>query len=77
MSAFAGLGLGFLALMFLPVLIALFRGRLLVAFVVLIFVIVAIPALFFPIVGIAIWLVALCISAFAGSRKVIVIERSR
>lgn len=77
MSTFAGLGLGVLAFMFLPVLIALLRGRILVAFVVFIFVIASIPALVFPFVGIAIWLVALCISAFAGSRKVIVVERRR
>ncbi len=45
MSTFAGLGLGVLAFMFLPVLIALLRGRILVAFVVFIFVIASIPAL--------------------------------
>jgi hypothetical protein len=65
-STFAGFGLGLLALMFLPVLIALLRGRLLVAFVVFIFVVVSIPTLMFPVAAIAIWLVALCISAFGG-----------
>ncbi len=77
MSTFAGLGLGLLALMFLPVLVALLRRRIIVAFVVFIFVIVSIPTLIHPFIGIAIWLVALCISAFAGSRKVIIVERPR
>jgi hypothetical protein len=77
MSMIAGAGLGLLAFMFLPVLIALLRRRLLVAFVVFIIVIVSIPALIHPIVGMAIWLIALCISAFAGSRRVIIVERAR
>jgi hypothetical protein len=77
MSIFAGIGVGLLAFMFLPVVIALLRGRFLVAFVVLFFVMVSVPALIHPFIGIAIWLVALCISAFAGSRKVIIAERPR
>jgi hypothetical protein len=77
MSIFAGAGVGLLAFMFLPVLIALLRGRLVAAFVAFIMVIVSIPALIHPIVGIAIWLIALCIGAFAGSRRVIIVERTR
>jgi hypothetical protein len=76
MSIFAGAGVGLLALMFLPVLVALLRRRFLVAFVVLVMVIASIPALIHPIVGMAIWLVALCIGAFAGSPKTIIVERS-
>jgi hypothetical protein len=77
MSIFAGAGLGLLALIFLPVLVALLRRRFLVAFVVLIMVIASIPALIRPAVGMAIWLIGLCVSAFAGSRKIIVVERPR
>lgn len=76
MSIFAGAGLGLLALMFLPVLIALLRRRLLVAFVAFIMVLVSIPALVHPLAGIAIWLAALCVGAFAGPRKVIVVQRT-
>ncbi len=77
MSMIAGAGLGLLAFMFLPVIVALLRRRVLVAFVVFVRVIVSIPALFHPIVGMAIWLVALCIGAFAGTRTVIIVERVR
>ena len=74
---FAGFGLGLLALMFLPVLIAVLRGRLLVAVVAFLIVLVSIVALIHPLVGMALWLVALCVGSFAGSPKVIVIERQR
>ncbi len=77
MPMIAGAGLGLLAFVFLPVVVALLRRRVLVAFVVFIMVIVSIPALIHPIVGMAIWLVALCIGAFAGSRMVIIVERAR
>jgi hypothetical protein len=77
MSMVAGAGLGLLAFMFLPVLIALLRRRILLAFVVFIMVIVSIPALIHPIVGMAVWLAALCVSGFAGARKVIIVERTR
>jgi hypothetical protein len=77
MGILAGSGLALLALMFLPVLIALLRGRLLVAFVVFVMVLVSIVAIAFPVLAIVIWLAALCIGAFAGQKKVIVIERPR
>lgn len=74
-SLFAGAGIALLVLMFLPVLIAILRGRLLVAFVAFIIVVVSIFALIHPFVGIVIWIVALCVGAFAGGRKVVVVER--
>jgi hypothetical protein len=72
-----GFGLTVLAVMFLPVLIALIRRRFLVALVVFVMVIVSMPFLMFPVAAVGIWLAALCVSAFAGSQKVIVIERTR
>jgi hypothetical protein len=72
-----GFGLTVLAVMFLPVLIALIRHRFLVALVVFVMVIVSMPFLTFPVAAVVIWLAALCIGAFAGSQKVIVIERTR
>ena len=72
-----GSGLALLAVMFLPVLIALIRRKFLVALVVFVMVVVSIPALLFPIVAVLIWLAALCLSAFAGSPKIIVMDRSR
>jgi hypothetical protein len=77
MGIFAGSGLALLALMFLPVLIALLRGRLLVSFVAFVMVLVSIVTLFFPVLAVVIWLAVLCIGAFAGQKKVIVIERAR
>jgi hypothetical protein len=77
MSMVAGAGLGLLAFMFLPVLIALLRRRILLAFIVFIMVIVSIPARIHPIVGMAVWLTALCVGAFAGARRVIIVERTR
>ena len=74
-SLFAGAGILLLVLMFLPVVIAILRGRMLVAFVALIMVVLSIFALIHPLVGVAIWLVALCVGAFAGGRKVVVVER--
>jgi hypothetical protein len=72
-----GFGLAVLAVMFLPVLIALIRRRFLVALVVFVMVIVSMPFLTFPIATVGIWLAALCVGAFAGSQKVIVIGRTR
>ena len=74
-SLFAGAGIALLVLMFLPVLIAILRGgrsppsspsssswcR-------------SSPSIH-PFVGIVIWIVALCVGAFAGGRKVVVVER--
>ena len=77
MGIFAGSGLALLALMFLPVLIALLRGRLLVSFVAFVMVLVSIVTLFFPVLAVVIGLAVLCIGAFAGQKKVIVIERAR
>ncbi len=77
LSFFTGAGLALLALMFLPVLIALLRRRFLVAVVAFIIVLVSIVALIHPFVGAVLWLVALCVGSFAGSPKVIVIERQR
>ena len=74
-SLFAGAGIVLLILMFLPVLIAVLRGRVLVAFVALIMVVVSIFALIHPLVGVVIWLAALCVGAFAGGRKVVIVER--
>ncbi|MGD0720798.1 MAG: hypothetical protein ABR970_07080 [Roseiarcus sp.] len=74
-SFLAGAGLGLLALMFLPVLIAVLRGRWLVAFVALAMVLVSIVALIHPPFGVAVWLLALCVGAFAGGPRVIVVER--
>ena len=74
-SFLAGAGLGLLALMFLPVLIAVLRGRWLVAFVALAMVLVSIVALIHPLFGVAVWLLALCVGAFAGGPRVIVVER--
>jgi len=76
MSVFAGSGLALLAVMFLPVLIALFRRRLLVALVTLVMVVVSVFAIVFPVLAIVIWLAALCTGAFAGGgRKVIVVQQ--
>jgi hypothetical protein len=61
-STFVGLGLGLLALMFLPPLVALLRGQFLISFIVFTFVIMSILALIPPVVVIAIWLAALCVS---------------
>jgi len=77
LSFLTGAGLGVLALMFLPVLIALLRRRFLVAIVSLIIVIISIPALIHPLVGAAFWVVALCVGAFAGGSKAVVVERRR
>ena len=63
--------------MFLPVVIALPRGRWLVAFVAFVMVLASIPALIHPVAGVVIWLFALCVGAFAGPRKIIVVERIR
>ncbi len=52
---FAGFRLGLLPLMFLPVLIAILRGRLLVAVVAFLIVLVSIVALIHPLVGMALW----------------------
>jgi hypothetical protein len=77
LSFLTGAGIGILALMFLPVLIALLRRRFLVAVVALAIVLVSIPALIHPLFGMLLWLVALCVGSFAGARKVLVIERRR
>ncbi len=72
----AGAGLGLLAFMFLPVLIAILRGRWLVAFVALLIVLVSIVALVIHLpFGVAVWLLALCVSAFAGGPRVVIVER--
>ena len=71
----AGAGLGLLALMFLPVLIAVLRGRWLVAFVAFLIVLVSIVALVHPPFAVAVWLLALCVSAFAGGPRVVIVER--
>jgi len=77
MGIFAGLSLTLIALMFLPVLIAFLRGRLLVSFIVFVMVLASIVALVFPMLAIVIWLAAFCVGAFAGQKKVIVIQRMR
>ncbi|MGA2041969.1 MAG: hypothetical protein ABSG83_01220 [Roseiarcus sp.] len=74
-SFLAGAGLGLLALMFLPVLIAVLRGRWLVALVALVMVLVSIVGLIHPPFGVAVWLIALCVGAFAGRPRVIVVAR--
>ena len=77
LSTIAGIGIGLIAIMFLPVLIALLRGRFLVALVVFVMVVVSIFALHTLIFGVIIWIAALCVSAFAGRPKVIIVNRPR
>ena len=68
------------AVMFLPVPIALLRRRFVAALVVAVMIIVATFALVVPVLGwffgATVWLIALCVGAFAGSRKVIVMQRT-
>jgi hypothetical protein len=63
------------ALAFLPPILGLMRGRFIAAFVAGIFVLVSIPAAVFPPLAIVIWLVALCIGAFVGRKRAVIVVR--
>jgi hypothetical protein len=64
----------FVGLAFLPPIVGLLRGRLLAAFVAGIFVLASIPASVFPPLAIVIWLAALCVGAFAGRKRIMIVR---